>query len=273
MKKYFKNKNFCIGAALVAFLFLFMLISLVYTPYPPDKMDTAHVFESPSSRHLLGTDNFGRDILSRLMVGSQAAFFVGIGTVVIGLTIGLLLGAAAGYFGGWLDEIVMRLMDAKMAFPGIILALILITVFGSGAFHTTIALGIMSIPKFCRVSRSGFMQIKQLEYVKAAKARGASDIRIMALHILPNITSSLIVTIVLGFSGAVLSEAGLSYLGLGIQPPAASWGKMLYEAQAYMMTNPLYAVIPGVMITLMVLGFNLLGDGLRDLADHQQNEK
>lgn len=273
MKRYLKNKNFCVGFIIVVFLILFMLVSLVYTPYPPDKMDTIHAFEKISSNHLLGTDNFGRDILSRLMVGSQTTFFVGIGTVLIGLSIGLLLGAVAGYFGGWIDEIVMRLMDAKMAFPGIILALVLITVFGSGAFHTTVALGVMSIPKFCRVSRSGFMQMKQLEYVKAAKARGSSDIRIMVLHILPNITSSLIVTTVLGFSGAVLSEAGLSYLGLGIQPPAASWGKMLYEAQPYMMTNPLYAVIPGVMITLMVLGFNLLGDGLRDLADHQQNRR
>lgn len=171
MKKYFKNKNFCIGFILVAFLFLLMLVSLFYTPYPPDKMDTTHVFEGISSKHLLGTDNFGRDILSRLMVGSQTAFFVGIGTVVIGLSIGLVLGAIAGYFGGWLDEIVMRLMDAKMTFPGIILALVLITVFGSGALHTTVALGIMSIPKFCRVSRSGFIQMKQLEYVKAADGR------------------------------------------------------------------------------------------------------
>lgn len=267
IKKYRKNKTLCIGFLLVAGLVLMMLVSLLYTPYPPDEMDTAHVFAKPCADHLLGTDNFGRDILSRLMKGSQTAFFVGFGAVSIGFVFGLLLGAPAGYFGGWFDEAVMRLMDAKMAFPGVILALVFLTVFGSGAFNTAVALGIMSIPRFCRVSRSGFMQLKQMEYVRAARSRGASPLRIMVCHILPNISSSLVVTATLGFSGAVLSEAGLSYLGLGIQPPAASWGKMLYEAQSYLMTDPLYAVIPGVMITLMVLGFNLLGDGLRDLAD------
>jgi len=270
-RKYIRNKNFCIGLGIVVFLFVMMFISLFYTPYPPDAMDTANAFAVPSAKHLLGTDNFGRDILSRLMTGSQTAFFVGIGAVTIGLSAGLLLGSVSGYFGGWIDEIVMRLMDTKMAFPGVILALVLITVFGSGALNTAIALGIMSIPKFCRVTRSGFMQIKQLEYIKAARSRGASRFRIMVLHILPNISSSLIVTATLGFSGAVLSEAGLSYLGLGIQPPTASWGKMLYEAQAYLITNPFLAVVPGIMITIMVLGFNLLGDGLRDLTERQGN--
>ena len=270
-RKYIRNKNFCIGLGIVVFLFVMMFISLFYTPYPPDAMDTANAFAVPSAKHLLGTDNFGRDILSRLMTGSQTAFFVGIGAVTIGLSAGLLLGSVSGYFGGWIDEIVMRLMDTKMAFPGVILALVLITVFVSGALNTAIALGIMSIPKFCRVTRSGFMQIKQLEYIKAARSRGASRFRIMVLHILPNISSSLIVTATLGFSGAVLSEAGLSYLGLGIQPPTASWGKMLYEAQAYLITNPFLAVVPGIMITIMVLGFNLLGDGLRDLTERQGN--
>jgi peptide/nickel transport system permease protein len=154
-----------------------------------------------------------------------------------------------------------------MAFPGIILALVLITVIGPGSQSTAIALGITSIPRFCRITRASFMQIKELDYIKAAKSRGASSVRLMVCHILPNMISPLIVTATLGFSTAILSEAGLSYLGLGIQPPHPSWGKMLFEAQAYLLTNPWYAVIPGCMITLTVLGFNLLGDGLRDISD------
>lgn len=267
MKKYLKNKNFCIGAVLVTLLLLILLVSFFYTPYPPNEMDTVNTLAAPSAEHLLGTDNFGRDILSRIMKGSQMAFLVGFGAVAIGMIVGVILGALAGYFGGWLDEAVMRLMDTKMAFPGVILALVLIAVFGSGMLNLIIALGIMSIPRFCRITRSGFMQIKEMEYIKAAKSRGASSLRIMVLHILPNISSSLIVTATLGFSSAVLSEAGLSYLGLGTPPPAPSWGRMLFEAQAFLLIDPLYAIIPGVMITIMVLGFNLLGDGLRDITD------
>lgn len=269
MKKYFKNKNFCVGFLLVSLLVLMALLSLVYTPYPPNEMDTANTLAAPSAAHLLGTDNFGRDILSRVMEGSQAAFLVGFGAVAIGMVLGVVLGALAGYFGGWIDEIVMRLVDTKMAFPGVILALVLITVFGSGMGNLILALGLMAIPRFCRITRSGFMREKELDYIKAAKSRGASALRIMVLHILPNISSSLIVTATLGFSSAVLSEAGLSYLGLGTQPPAPSWGRMLFEAQTYLLTDPLYAFIPGIMITMMVLGFNLLGDGLRDVTDRR----
>lgn len=269
MKKYLKNANFCAGLVLVLLLVFMVLVSLVYTPYPPNEMDTAHTLEAPSAAHLLGTDNFGRDILSRVMKGSQAAFTVGLGAVAIGMTLGVVLGALAGYFGGWMDEVVMRLVDTKMAFPGVILALVLITVFGSGMGNLVLALGLMAVPRFCRMTRSGFMREKELDYVKAAKSRGASALRIMVLHILPNISSSLIVTATLGFSSAVLSEAGLSYLGLGTQPPAPSWGRMLFEAQSYLLLDPLYAFIPGIVITMLVLGFNLLGDGLRDITDNR----
>lgn len=272
MKNWFKNKNFCIGAVLLGFLLLMLVISFIYLPYPPDEIDSANILVKPSAEHLLGTDNFGRDILSRIMKGSQTAFGVGLGAVLIGLIAGVLLGAVAGYRGGITDEIIMRIMDAKMAFPGIILALVLITVFGNGIGNMILALGIMAIPRFCRITRSGFMQIKEMDYVKAARTRGISGIRIMIFHILPNISSSLLVTLTLGFSSAVLSEAGLSFLGLGIQPPAASWGRMLLEAQSYLLTDPFFAVVPGMMITIMVLGFNLLGDGLRDLLDHETRE-
>lgn len=267
IKKYLQNTNFKIGAVLLSILLLLLIISIFYTPYDPNQMNTVAKFQTPSQIHLLGTDNFGRDILSRVMKGSQAVFLVGFTAVAIGLIAGFAFGAIAGYFGGIADEIIMRLTDAQMAFPGIILALVFITVLGPGSFNTAIALGITVIPRFCRITRASFMQIKQMDYIKAAKSRGASGLRLIVLHILPNMVSPLIVTATLGISSAVLSEAGLSYLGLGIQPPYPSWGKMLYEAQAYLLINPWYAVIPGAMITLMVLGFNLLGDGLRDITD------
>ncbi len=268
-----RNANLVTGVVLVSFLLLMLIVSFFYLPYPPNKMDSVNTLAMPSMQHLLGTDNFGRDILSRIMKGSQMAFGIGFGAVLTGMVVGVILGAVAGYFGGWIDEIVMRLMDAKMAFPGVILALVLITVFGNGIGNMILALGIMSIPRFCRMTRTGFMQIKEMEYIKAAKSRGISDLRIMIFHILPNISSSLLVTFTLGISSAILSEAGLSFLGLGIQPPHPSWGRMLFEAQSYLLTNPMYAVIPGVMITILVLGFNLLGDGLRDYLDHRMPQR
>lgn len=273
MRETCKNKNLITGAVLVFFLLLMLIISFFYLPYPPNEMDSVNTLAMPSMQHLLGTDNFGRDILSRIMKGSQMAFGIGFGAVIIGMTIGVILGAVAGYFGGWIDEIVMRFMDAKMAFPGVILALVLITVFGNGIGNMILALGIMSIPRFCRMTRTGFMQVKEMEYIKAAKSRGISDFRIMIFHILPNISSSLLVTFTLGISSAILSEAGLSFLGLGIQPPHPSWGRMLFEAQSYLLTDPLYALIPGIMITILVLGFNLLGDGLRDYLDHRMPQR
>lgn len=266
-KKYFENTNLKIGAILLSIIFAVVLISLFYTPYDPNAMDIAHKFQLPSLIHLLGTDNFGRDILSRVMKGSQAVFMVGMTSVAIGLLAGFLLGSISGYFCGIMDDVLMRVMDAQMAFPGILLALVFITVLGPGSMNTAIAIGITSIPRYFRITRASFMQIKQMDYVLAAKSRGASALRLMLSQILPNAVSPLIVTATLGVSTAILAEAGLSYLGLGIQPPFPSWGKMLYEAQAFLLTHSWYAVIPGCMITMMVLGFNLLGDGLRDITD------
>ena len=266
-KNYFKNKSFLIGSILIGALLIMMFISFFYTPYDPNLMDTSNRFLPPGLLHLFGTDDFGRDILSRLMKGSQIAFLVGICAVAIGLFVGIAVGSVAGYFGGWVDEVVMRLIDAKMAFPGMLLALVLISIFGTGLFNTVLALGIMSISRFARITRSGYLQYKKLEFVNAARARGAGTLRIMYIHILPNILSPLIVTTSLGFASAVLSEAGLSYLGLGVQPPNPSWGMMLNNAQGYITNDPFYAVAPGIMITIMVLGFNLIGDGIRDVND------
>jgi len=270
MKKIFKNKNFLIGTILVSFLLLIMIISFFYTPYDPVKMDYGNTFKNSSIQHLFGTDNFGRDILSRIMEGTQTAFYVGFFTILIGGIIGIFIGSLAGYFGGIIDEILMRFIDAQMAFPGVLIALIIISIFGTGITNTIIALGIMSIPRFARMTRGGYLQFKEVEFVKAAKARGAGSFRIMYIHILPNIVSSLVVTASLTFASAILAEAGLSYLGLGIQPPTPSWGMMLKDAQNFIYIHPIEIIFPGIMITIMVLGFNFLGDGLRDLLDSKK---
>lgn len=264
-----KSKPLLIGSSLIALLLLMMLVSLFYTPYGPNDMNSAIRLSHPQLTHLFGTDNFGRDIFSRIMKGSQTSFLIGLSSVLIGLTLGVLIGAISGYFGGWLDEVIMRVMDAMLAFPGILLAIMLVSVFGPGLNNTIIALGIMSIPSFSRIARSGFMQYKEFDFVKAAIAKGAGPLRVIWHHILPNIASSLIVATSLRFSGSILAEAGLSYLGLGVQPPDPSWGRMLNEAQPFMINAPWYVLITGVIITIMVLGFNLLGDGLRDLYDRK----
>lgn len=212
------------------------------TPMPWTPQQIAVLFRG----HPLGTDQFGRDILSRLMEGTRVSFLVGALTVVFGLVVGGAIGSIAGYYGGKIDEVIMKLIDTQMAFPGVLLALMLIAVFGNSLQNLILALGVMSIPRFARISRSGFIKYRDAEFIKAARSRGAGDGRIIFLHILPNIVPELIVTSSLGFAGAVMSEAGLSYLGLGIQPPTPSFGKMLSEAQAEILQAGWYVLVPAV---------------------------
>jgi peptide/nickel transport system permease protein len=265
-----KRVSLYIGISIIASLLAMMLVSLFYTPYPVTEMNRNERFAPPSAKHPLGTDNFGRDVLSRIMKGSQTAFLVGLIAVSLGGIFGVIIGAIAGYFGGILDEFIMRLMDAMMAFPGILFALMFVSIFGVGIRNTIIAIGIMSIPSFARITRSGFIQHKEFEYVKNARVKGVSNLRIMFSHIFPNVLSPIIVAASMGFSSAVLSEAALSYLGLGIQPPDPSWGRMLNESQSFIALSPWYTIAPGIFITLIVLGFNFLGDGIADLQDRQQ---
>ena len=268
LKKCLRNKNFILGSCMVGLMVLIMVVGFFYMPYDPDVMDTEHELQFFSAAHPLGTDQFGRDILSRIMEGTRVSFLVGALTVVFGLLVGGAVGAVAGYYGGKIDEVIMKLIDTQMAFPGVLLALMLIAVFGNSLQNLIFALGIMSIPRFARITRSGFIKYRDAEFIKAARSRGAGDGRIIFLHILPNIVPELIVTSSLGFAGAVMSEAGLSYLGLGIQPPTPSFGKMLSEAQAEILQAGWYVLVPAAAITLLVMGFNLIGDALKEVTQH-----
>ena len=268
LKKCLRNQNCILGRRMVGLMVLIMVVGFFYMPYDPDVMDTEHELQFFSAAHPLGTDQFGRDILSRIMEGTRVSFLVGALTVVFGLLVGGAVGAVAGYYGGKIDEVIMKLNDTQMAFPGVLLALMLIAVFGNSLQNLIFALGVMSIPRFARITRSGFIKYRDAEFIKAARSRGAGDGRIIFLHILPNIVPELIVTSSLGFAGAVMSEAGLSYLGLGIQPPTPSFGKMLSEAQAEILQAGWYVLVPAAAITLLVMGFNLIGDALQEVTQH-----
>lgn len=266
-----KNINLVLGLLILLAFFVLMVLSFFYTPYDINVMNVANKLKGPSSEHWFGTDEFGRDIFSRIMKGTQTAFFVGTLTVSIGVIFGTLIGGVAGYVGGWVDEIFMRIMDALMAFPGIILALMLVAVFGPGIVNTSIALGIIAIPSIARIARSGFIQHKEFEYVLSAKLIGVKPFKIMFRHILPNVSSPLIVAASVSFGVAMLAEAALSYLGLGVQPPNPSWGRMLKDSQAYLTSSPWYTYAPGISITFMVLGFYMLSNAVRDIMDPRSN--
>ncbi|MCR5501883.1 MAG: ABC transporter permease [Lachnospiraceae bacterium] len=257
-----KNTNLIAGAVLIGFMLIFMLAGIIRTPYDPNAMDASLKFARMSGSHPFGCDNFGRDILSRVMDGSLSTFKVALGTVFIGTFFGILIGASTGYFGGAFDEILMRINDAVFAFPSILLALLFISLMGGGTYQVMIALGIAFIPSFARIVRAEFLKQKNMDYVKSLRLLGASHFRIMFIHILPNTLTVLLSSIMIGFNNAVLAEASMSFLGIGVQPPDPSLGRMLSEAQAYLYKAPYYAIFPGLAIILLILGFSLLSDGI-----------
>lgn len=258
--------NFKIGATITGVMALLILMSFVYTPYDITKMDSASKLAAPSLRHLMGCDNFGRDIFSRVLKGMENTFVIAFLTVVIGTAGGIIIGAFTGYFGGWLDEVLMRIIDVVFAFPSILLALVFVSIFGTGRYNVVAALGVAFIPSFARIVRGEFIKYREMDYVKSARLAGVGTLRIIFVHILPNTLTVLTSSIMIGFNNAVLAEAGMSYLGIGVQPPDASLGSMLSESQTYLFSAPWYAVFPGLMIILLVLGFSLLADGLKDPA-------
>jgi peptide/nickel transport system permease protein len=267
MKKYFSNLNFSLGFTLSFVVIAMAVISFVWTPYEPNVMNARHRLEAPSISHPLGTDQYGRDTLSRVMVGAVNSIVVGLVTVAIGLSIGVLLGLVSAYYGRWVDESIMRFSDLLFGFPAVLTAILITSILGPSAINAMLAIAIFYIPVFARLTRAVSMTLWEREFVAAARASGASEWAITIRHILPNILSPLIIQGTIQFAVAILAEAGLSYLGLGAQPPHASWGRMLNEAQTFMDISPWMAIFPGVAIALAVLGFNLLGDGLRDTLD------
>ncbi|MFY3382832.1 ABC transporter permease [Paracidovorax sp. MALMAid1276] len=268
-----RHRSFVVGAVLSLLLVLAAALSLVWTPWSPYEMDMANKLAGPSAKHWLGTDAFGRDVASLLMVGARNSILVGVIAVGIGLSIGTALGLLAAAKRGWVEEIIMRLADFTFAFPALLLAIMMTAVFGAGIVNSIIAIGIFYIPTFARVTRASANAVWAREYILAARACGKGSWRITLEHVLPNILSVLIVQTTIQFALAILAEAALSYLGLGTQPPQPSWGRMLSEAQTLMFQAPLLAVWPGVAIALAVLGLNLLGDGLRDLLDPRLSRK
>jgi peptide/nickel transport system permease protein len=261
------HRSFLIGGVLTLLLLLAASLSLVWTPWSPYEVDMAAKLQPPGSLHWLGTDPFGRDVASLLLVGARNSILVGLIAVSIGLAIGTALGLLAAARGGWLEELIMRLADFTFAFPAILSAIMLTAVFGAGIVNAIIAIGIFNIPTFARITRASARSIWSREYVLAARACGKGPWRITLDHVLPNMLSVLIVQATIQFALAILAEAALSYLGLGTQPPQPSWGRMLAEAQTLLFQAPLLAVFPGLAIALAVLGLNLLGDGLRDVLD------
>ena len=267
LQRAFKHRSFVLGAVLTFLLVFAATLSLVWTPWSPYEIDMAQKLQAPSLSHWLGTDPFGRDIASLLLVGARNSILVGVIAVSIGLFIGAGLGLLAAAKRGWVEEVIMRLADFTFAFPAILSAIMMTAVFGAGIVNSIIAIGIFNIPNFIRVTRASAVAVWSREYVLAARACGKGPFRITFDHVLPNISSVLIVQITIRFAIAILAEAALSYLGLGTQPPQPSWGRMLAEAQTLLYQAPLLAVFPGVAIVMAVLGLNLLGDGLRDLMD------
>ena len=258
------NKNLTVGLWLTGIMLTLILVGFFWTPYNPETMDNAAKLSGVSFSHLMGCDNFGRDIFSRVLKGSGTTFCVALGTVAIGTVFGVIIGAFTGYFGGILDEVLMRINDVLFAFPSILLALVFVTLLGGGTWNVIIALGIAFIPSFARIGRGEFIRCKNMDYVRSAKLAGAGDLRIMFVHILPNTVPVLLSAIMIGFNNAVLAEAGMSYLGIGVQPPQASLGRMLSEAQTYLFSAPGFALFPGIFLIMLVLGFSLLGEGLKD---------
>ncbi len=267
----FKGKNiyFKIGVGILVFLALVVLVSFFYTPYDPTAMDSSAKFTAPCPQHPFGTDNFGRDILSRVMTGLQDTFLIAFFVVLIGAVVGTIIGSITGYYGGIIDEVLMRINDMLTAFPSVLLALVFVSLWGSGKYKIIAALGIAFIPSFARMVRGEVIKLRDADFVDSARLMGVSDMRIIFVHIFPNILPTLLSAIAVGFNNAVLAESGLSYLGIGVTPPNASLGSMLADAQGYLLNAPWYALAPGITIIILVLGFSFVSENNAGEAGRQ----
>lgn len=260
------NRYLIAGLCMTGLVVFLALLGVFWTPYSTTSMSASQRFAAPSLQHFFGTDNFGRDIFSRVMKGIGATIWISTLVVALSGAVGILVGALTGYFGGIVDEVVMRFTDAINGFPSILLALVVISVLGTGQRNLVISLGIVFMPSFIRIVRSEFIRLRDADYISRARLMGVGRGRILFIHILPNIFSTFWVSVMIGFNNAILAESGMSYLGIGVQPPQASLGKMLSDAQGYLTTAPWYALAPGLTIVWIVLGFSLLSEGIQRLG-------
>ena len=260
-KKY--NYSLIFGICITSIIVLMTIIGKFWTPYDPNELTVTLKSKAPGMEHLMGTDNLGRDIFSRVMVGTGTTLYIALCTVFAGGFFGTIIGALTGYFGGWIDEIVMRINDIILSFPSILLALIFVSVLGSGQSNIILALSILFIPSFARIVRSEIIRLKTLDFIVNAKVMGAGHLRIIFVHLMPNIVVSMLTTAAIGFNNAILAEASMSYLGIGVQLPDASLGRIISQSQAYLFDAPWFAIFPGIVIILTILGFNLMSEGLR----------
>ena len=267
LEKFSENKIAVVGALIVLIYVFVATFAPWLAPYDPYEINLENKLQSPNSSHWMGTDDKGRDILSRIIYGSRLSMGIGFAAVLFGSFFGIMMGMAAGYYGGWVDAILSRMLDVMLAFPGILLALAIISALGPSLLNVTFAVGVFSIPLFARIARGSTMEVRNLEYIDAIRSLGANDTTIIFNHILPNILSPLIIQATLRLATAILSAAGLSFLGLGAQPPSSEWGTMLSNGRDFLFSAPHVAIFPGLAIAFLVMGFNLFGDGLRDALD------
>lgn len=266
-KRFRRNRLALVGLGLVSLLVLTALFAPWLAPYDPAAQSLFDRREPPGGQYLLGADAFGRDILSRIVFGARVTLTVSVASVGIGVLAGGALGTLAGYVGGWVDTLIMRIMDVLLAFPYLLLAIIIVSALGPGLANTVIAIGIWTVPAFARIARGSVAGIRERDFVDAARSLGARDVRIVRRHVVPNFLATLLVYASLYLAYAILMESALSFLGLGVQPPTPSWAGMIAAGRDYITSAPHIATIPGIAIALAVVGFNLLGDGLRDAMD------
>ena len=267
IKALFSRKIVLVSACIVMLIILVAVFAYQIMPFDPNEPAVRERNQGPSATHLLGTDEFGRDVLSRIIIGSRVSLVVGVLAVIIACIIGTTLGMLAGYFGGFIDDLISRVAEAIRVIPQVVLAIALCAVFGGGIVNMSLILGISNMTVYIRMMRSQVMSIKERDYIMAGRLQGNSSGRLMLRHILPNSVSPIIVTMTQQIGGTILAEAGLSFLGLGISTPTASWGTLVSGGRAYLLTNPVYSIAPGVCIALLVICLNSLGDGVRDALD------
>ncbi|ART75519.1 ABC transporter permease [Sutcliffiella horikoshii] len=266
-KKLAKNKAAMAGAFIIIFVILMGIFAPLLATHDPNTTNVMNKLEGPSAENYLGTDDVGRDIFSRLLYGARVSLGIGFVSTLLGAIVGVTLGIVSGYYGRWIDSLIMRICDVLLAFPGILLALAIVSVLGASTQNVIIAVAFYAVPSFARIVRGSTLGVRKLEYIDAIKAMGAKDFRIIFKHILPNIMSPIIVQATLYIASAIITASALSFLGMGTRPPTAEWGAMLSQGRSYIAQAPHITLFPGLVILLVVIGFNLMGDGLRDALD------